>query len=858
MIHYQRQLIKNLLVSVCLSVAVSTVPVATAIPVVQNDSTDISVIKPPMIFEPNHGRLNQAIDYFTTGKGYTLHLSQSSATLMLRQPGSTESQAVSIDFVDANEHPASTPSDELNSKSHYFIGNDPEKWRRNISHYASIRYEAVYPGIDVVYYGKQGELEYDFIVSPGADPGTIRLQIDGVTGLRIDDSGNLILTTPTGEIVQQKPVIYQSVNGIKKFIKGSYKLVTLNTASQTKQHQVTFNIAGYDTGQTLIIDPVISYATYHGGSNNDSGKGIAVDASGNIYITGDFSIGVSDDAFVTKYLANGMLDYTSYLGGNGIDSGSGIAVDSSGNAYVIGSTNSSNFPTVNQIQGAGGSDDVFVTKLNPTGAIIYSTYLGGSSFDNGRDITIDSLGNAHITGETSSSDFPTQNPDQAGKSGSSDAFVASINSTGDILVYSTFLGGDLTENGIGIVIDSSDNVYVAGSTSSGNFPVTTGVIQEIRGGTSTDSDAFIAKYDSVGVKAFATYFGGSSNDFANDITIDSNGNIYITGETNSDSGSFPVTTGAFQNTKASSSDAFVAKINNDGTTLAYSTYIGGGLSDAGNGIRVDSDGNATITGATNSADFPLQNEIETYGGDTDVFITRFNAAGSALLYSTYIGGGLSDAGLDLSMDSNGTTYVTGSTGSAVGFPVTSDADDPNHNGSPGVTDAFVLKLAVSAEVSIVVQQNIVDPVDINTNLTYTVTVTNNGPDDATGVVVSYTIPAAQGLTYVSSTINQGNCSESSNVVTCTIGTVAAGAMVSADVVVQTPGATASITNTISVAANETDPDVTNNSDSITTTVQPGGNKGSGGGGGGGSMEAVTTIVLLSLLLIFIVRRRTLL
>ena len=453
----------------------------------------------PLSFEANHGQTDGKVKFLSRGSGYNLFLTATEAVLSLRKPqlkdkaaqGSALHKAdktepatvVSMKLVGANPDPKITGVNQLPGKVNYFLGKDPKKWRTNISTYARVRYTNVYPGIDLVFYGQGQKLEYDFIVAPGADPEAIALCF-GQTPLKIDQNGDLALDAKGEELCLQKPLIYQDIDGIRKPVSGGYVLHPVKNEKQT--HQVGFKIAAYDRTRPLVIDPVLIYSTYLGGSNTDEGYGIAVDATGNCYVTGytnstDFptenplypnNAGYYD-AFVTSLNPVGnALIYSTYLGGSSNDSGYGIAVDATGNCYVTGWTLSSDFPTENPLYpNNAGSHDAFVTSLNPAGdALIYSTYLGGSSNDYGYGIAVDATGNCYVTGWTSSSDFPTQYPLYPNNAGGWDVFVTSLNPAGDALIYSTYLGGSSTDYGYGIAVDTTGNCYVIGCTSSTNFP----------------------------------------------------------------------------------------------------------------------------------------------------------------------------------------------------------------------------------------------------------------------------------------------------------------------------------------------------------------------------------------------------
>ncbi len=561
--------------------------------------------KLPLSFEANQGQTDSRVDFLSRGSGYTLFLTPAEAVLALRK-GSAEAKkapavppaVVRMKLVGANPSPQASGLEELPGKSNYFLGNDPSKWRTNVPRYAKVSYKDVYPGVDLVYYGNQRQLEYDLVVSPGTDPDAIALSFEGVERLRIDARGDLVLNTSGGEIRQHKPLVYQELDGIRREIAGSYVL--------SGGRQVGFQVAAYDAGQPLVIDPVLVYSTYLGSASFDSGKDIAVNSSGNAYVTGQTgstnfptaspvqaSNGGSFDAFVTKFnLAGNGVVYSTYLGGSSAERGSDIAVDASGNAYVTGRTRSTNFPTVNPIQatfGGGTSDDTFVTKLNASGsALVYSTYLGGSGDDDVQVIAVDGSGNAYVTGNTTSTNFPTASPFQASHGGGgNDAFVAKLNAVGSALVYSTYLGGSGPDNGRAVATDSSGNAYVTGDTSSTDFPTASPFQSTFAGGT---RDVFVTKFNAAGsALGYSTYLGGSGPDNGNGIAVDSSGNAYVVGST--DSTNFP-TANALQGFLAEVDDAFVAKLNPAGSALVYSTYLGGGSTDAGNDIAVDSSGNA--------------------------------------------------------------------------------------------------------------------------------------------------------------------------------------------------------------------------------------------------------------------------
>ncbi|MBW2062185.1 MAG: SBBP repeat-containing protein [Deltaproteobacteria bacterium] len=585
--------------------------------------------------------------------------------------------------------------EELPGKVNYFIGRDHKKWRTNIPCYSKVKYKNIYPGIDLVFYGRAGQLEYDFLIAPGADPKIIRLAFEGVEKIKRDEKGNLVLKTKTGEIIQRLPLVYQELDGRRQVVSGQYTILGRN--------EIAFQLASYDRQRALVIDPILVYSTFLGGSDEDRGHDIAVDSSGNVYITGvtgstDFPLvsscqdvyGESWDAFVAKLNVSGTaLVYYTYLGGSGQDIGRSIAVDASGHAYVTGDASSIDFPLANPLQETfGGSPtDAFVARLNASGSeLVYSTYLGGSSNDRGKAISVDSLENAYVTGETLSSDFPILNFYQDQLSGSWDAFVTKISATGT-LAYSTFLGGSKTEEGFGIAVDSSGNAYVTGETSSPNFPILNSYQDQLRGSW----DAFVTKLNAAGSDlVYSTFLGGGGDDIGTGIAVDSSGNAYVTGFT--ESSDFPTTSttsSPYQGTYGGGyHDAFVTKLNAAGSDLIYSTFLGGSNQDQGRGIAVDPSGNAYVSGFTESNNFPTASPYQGIShGYADAFITKLNPSSSDLIYSTFLGGSSYDQGWGIAVDPSGDAYVTGFTDSS-DFPTTSPNLGP-YNGA--YNDAFVTK-----------------------------------------------------------------------------------------------------------------------------------------------------------------------
>jgi hypothetical protein len=651
-------------------------------------------------FEANQGQAHEDVRFLARGPGYSLYLTAGDAVLAL---AGSKPVVLRMVIMNADPKPLVSGIGKLPGKANYFIGNDPAKWRTNVPTYAKVHYRSVYPGVDLIYYGNQRQLEYDFVVAPGADPKTIALGFQGADKLEIDAQGDLVLHTPGGSIHQRKPFIYQEIDGERLAIDGSYVIKGRN--------RVGFQVAAYDSSRPLVIDPVMVYSTYLGGSNEDVANDIAVDAAGNAYVTGstlssDFPTtpGAFDptyngdhDVFVSKLDSTGAtLVYSTYLGGSSRDVGTGIVLDSGGNAYVTGYTHSSDFPTTPAAfdRSHNGDRDVFVTKIDATGATLaYSTYLGGRGEDTGASVAVDTGGNAHVAGLTNSSNFPTTPAAfDPTFNGSIDVFVTKLDATGSTLVYSTFLGGSSEDHGTGVAVDFGGNAYVTGRTASPDYPTTPGAFDMSHNG---GFDAFVTKLNSTGTTlVYSTFLGGSSEDFGRRVAIDSFGSAYVAGETTS--GDFPVTPGAFDTSHNGGFDAFVTKLDPAGAALVYSTYLGGNGHDSGLGIAVDTARSAYVTGLTASLDFPTTSGAfdPSQNGDFDAFLVKLDATGATLVYSTFLGGSNADVGSGVAVDASGNAYVVGYTAST-DFPTTPGAFDRSHNGN---FDAFVVKIADLVEI----------------------------------------------------------------------------------------------------------------------------------------------------------------
>jgi hypothetical protein len=675
--------------------------------------------KLPISFEPNFGQTDASVNFLAHGTGYLLRLTPKGATLCLSGTQNASPSQMTIKLVRGNRAAQAEGLEALPGKSNYLFGNDRTQWRTNVPNYAKVRYRNVYRGVDMIYYGNREQLEYDLVVAPGTDPQIIKLAFGGVESMRIGREGDLLLSARSGEVRLHKPVIYQESDGVRQGVEGSYVL--------TGRRRIGFKIAKYDTGKPLVIDPRLNYSTYLGGPTlrggaQEQANAIAVDSSGNAYVTGwtaatDFPVGkgaiqplkgVGQNAFVTKLNAAGTgLIYSTYLGGsNNADEGRGIAVDSSGNAFVVGRTASANFPVTptafqTALQGGGGA---FVTQLNAAGdGLLYSTFLGGdktiSTLANG--IALDSAGNAYVTGYTQSATFPVTLGAFRTSFFAISGFVSKFNPAASgraSLVYSTFLPAAIFASGI--AVDSSGNAYVTGY---GNTPgiATPGAFQTSLGG---GDDVVVTKLNATGSGLiYSTYLGGSGQDRGTGIAVDAFGNAYVAGSTASMN--FPTTPGAFETSfPGVSAHAFVTKVNATGDGLIYSTYLAGdgGISNTeqANGIAVDYAGNAYVTGVTNSISFPITSDgfRNTTPGALKAFATKLNVAGDNLVYSTYLAGSNQDVGYAVAVDALGNAYVAGYSASA-NFPVTPGAFQTT--GTPCCTGrAFVTEIAADTGVTL--------------------------------------------------------------------------------------------------------------------------------------------------------------
>jgi hypothetical protein len=716
----------------------------------------------PLAFEGNEGQTDPQVKYLARGNGYTLFLTPSDAVFAFRSKSAPDNDRVAhgralgvqkttqprsrsaeknstavmrMKILGGNVQAKVAASGQLPGKTNYYIGNDPQKWHTGVAQYERVSYENVYPGVNLAFHGVQRQLEFDFIVAPQANSALIKLGFTGVRTASTDASGNLLLSTSAGSIAMHKPVAYQELNGTRQAVDARFVLEAGN--------RVSFDLGPYDRSRELVIDPAITYATYLGGSGEDEAFALAVDASGNAYITGQTasinfpahsgtvsSVG-GFDAFVSKLNPSGSspLVYTTLIGGSSDDSGLGIAVNSTG-TYVVGNTKSSAFPSTVNL-GPRGGQDLFVAKLdNTAGLAQYVTRIGGTGIESGNGIAVNALGNAYIGGETFSTDFPTASAIQTGNAGKDDGFVAKLNAAGTTLLFSTYLGGTSGDLVTGIALDSSSNAYVTGITVSSDFPITPGAFQTSQGG---GDDGFVTALKADGsAKIYSTYLGGSLTDDALGIAVDPAGEAYVTGTT--DSSNFPKLNAAQGNLKGAT-DVFITKLKTDGSGLLFSTYFGGTLDDVGTGIALDLFNDVYVTGRTLSpTDYPTGGSPfqVSSGGGSDAFVTELSNTGF-LVYSSYLGGTGNEnsfGGLTtqpaiggVAVDATSNAYLAGNTASTTGFPVSTSPLQPAYGG--GLADAFVAKVAAApADFSIAVSPTSISTTSGQTTAAIAVTVSS--------------------------------------------------------------------------------------------------------------------------------------
>ena len=695
-------------------------------PRLQADSSrPAGFVQTPIAFEANQGQAGPSIKFLARGLGYTVALTSTDAILSLRD-ARHDAETLRMTLVGASDRPRVEGRESLPGKSNYYVGNDRANWHTDIPNFAKVSYEGVYPGVDLVYYGNQRQLEYDFIVAPGAKPGAITMSFSGARDMRIDADGALVLSLERGELRQPAPVTYQEFGGVRKTIASRYIVKDKN------QRLVAFEVGRYDTTRPLVIDPTIGYSTYFSGNYYEAAAGVTVDAAGNVYVTGfttsndfpttsgpcDQTYGLVFCTFITKLDAAGSIVYSTVLAGS---DGRSIAVDAAGNAYIAGGGG----PQLSIVNGfqpwQAGNLDGYVARLSPTGTLVYSSFIGGGGNDIALGVATDGSGNAYAVGyhnsgnglTTTANALLNYNPSWGCDGGGATGFLVRVNTNAvgaASLDYATNIGGTYsgTNAALGVAVDAAGNAYVVGSTSSPAFPTTAGSLQPTFNGTAqcwVNAHPYVVKLNTAPPSCtpgwvngtyltcpeslvYGTHLGGSSDGSAAGVAIDAAGNAFVTGGTVATD--FPTTAGAPQAANAGGLDAFVAKLNSTASALAYSTYLGGSADDFGNRVAIDASGNAFVIGRTGSAAFPTTADAlqVANAGLTDAFVTRVNAAGTAIDYSSYLGGAADEEGRDIAVDAAGSVYAVGTT-SSTDFPATAGALQTSLGGP---LDGFLSKI----------------------------------------------------------------------------------------------------------------------------------------------------------------------
>ncbi|MBV9505876.1 MAG: SBBP repeat-containing protein, partial [Acidobacteriia bacterium] len=632
----------------------------------------------PVRFEMNRGQAAAEALFVSRGSGYSVLLERTGHTLILEDRLRHIAAAVRTRAIGVNSKAKLEAAEPLSTSSNYFIGNRT-RWLTGVPNYGSVRYHELYRGIDLIFHGSAGRLEYDFSIAPGADPNAIRLGVEGAGHIEVGPEGDLLLTTPAGQVRWKSPAAFQLANGKRKSIDARFKV---------SGNRVRVDVGSYDHTKPLIIDPTLVFASYLGRSQNESARGIGEDGAGNVYIAGystspdlvvsatalqpAYKGGTTDfltgDAFVAKFSPTGALVYLTYLGGKANDLATCLAVDAAGNAYVGGNSSSTDFPVTagaaqTKMAGGGGNDlyrlgDAFIAKIGPAGdKLLYATFLGGSRDDYAGNIALDSSGNVYLVGSTLSHDFPvttgayqTTYKGEGGEPAApkygfapflaGDAYVAKLSADGSTFLFVTYFGGSLDDLAQAIAVDAGGNLYIGGNTISRDFPTTPSAYQRTYAGSEADQgpyinpfyslgDGFVAKFDPTGKLIFSTLFGGTGDDSITAIAVDAGGNIAATGATTTRN--FIATAGAFQrNYKGPTSyasinidqiigDAFLLKFNSSGSSVLVFTYLGGQGDDGGTAIALDAAGNFVLAGFTNSPDFPVTADAaqSKFGGTQD-------------------------------------------------------------------------------------------------------------------------------------------------------------------------------------------------------------------------------------------------
>jgi hypothetical protein len=612
----------------------------------------------PLVFEENRGQADPRARFLARGPRHTLFLTPRGPDLAMRGPDGARA-TIRMRIVGGRRAARLSPEGALPGRASFFLGSDPARWRAGVPLFSSVRYEQVYPGIDVLFHGGGDALEYDFIVAPGVDPAQIRLEFRGAEGLSLDGTGNLIIRHAAGHLTQRAPRLYQEVDGQRRRVPGGYRLLG--------RRSVGFDVGPHDSSLGLVIDPVIESLTAIGGDWVDGPSAITVDRAGSIYLTShtyssdfptrnpfDANLGGGSDAMVVKLDPSGSrLLFATYLGGGGDEGATGLAVADDGSVWVFGGTDSADFPTVAPLQSSlRGAGDLFLARLSASGSSLsFSTFLGGSQDDIAARLALDPQGNAYLTGWTDSTDFPTVRPLPGDRLGYPDAFVVKVDRSGASLVYSTLFGGAAADLAIAVTADSAGRAYVTGYTNSTNFPSAFALDNSANG----HEDAFVVKLESDGSRfLYSTYLGGFDMDVAYGIAVDASGAIYVTGLTTSFN--FP-TANALDRRYNGAFDVFVAKFVPDGSDLAFSTFLGGSVSEWPNDLALDAAGNVVIVGMSNSPDFPAPDPMPYMQSGRSLFLASLASDGSAYRYVSRFGGSGGDEHPNVAAGPGGSVYM---------------------------------------------------------------------------------------------------------------------------------------------------------------------------------------------------------
>ena len=636
----------------------------------------------PLTFTENQGQWDEKVLYrsetnqstlWFSGDGVTHHFVRSIDVEGEQPTGESllfQSMAIKALFVGSNDNAIITSDETQTCRRNYFLGNDHSKWATNVLSFGKVTYQNLYDGIDVTYHSAGSALEYDVILGPWADLTQVEINYQNTISMLIDEDGRLIVETIWGRIIEEHPYVYQIIDGVRVELEGWFVLLSESSFGFLLGNN-------YDPSQLAVIDPVLTYSSYLGGSFPDDGYGVAVDSFGCAYYVGrtmssDFpTLGALDsvnnignwEAFVTKMSSDGLsIEYSTYLGGSGTDLGYGVALDQSYNLIVSGITGSSDFPIRNAYQGdIAGSYDAFVTKLNPTGdTILLSTYLGGTGQEADAWVAVTSSGRIAIAGNTLSIDYPVKNAFQQEMAGTSDGFVTVLEAAGNGLVFSSYYGGTAEETLTGIATDVMENVFIIGTTESYDLPVVNEIQSELLG----ETDCFVAKFGANdGGLRYGTYLGGSENDYGKGIAVDEEGAAYLSGETCSND--FPLVAGLGA-TYYDGCDVFVTKLHPDGESIVFSSLITGRLRDLACGIGLSSDGSIFVAGTTESADFPLVDAFQWrytggsgMGDFSEAYVAKLNGTGSEILYSSLHGGWGTEIVRGMGVNPSGEVCITG-------------------------------------------------------------------------------------------------------------------------------------------------------------------------------------------------------